>query len=125
MRTIRPQFEHYCCAVLMLAATAAASRAGNITSAGGLAGLGSFTGQINYMAIDASHATLTIELLNTSPTANGGYLTAFAFHTPSDRIDSVSLSSSNANFGAIGGPSYQGAIAAPPFGNFDLGASTS
>jgi len=109
----------------MLAATAADARAGNITSVSSLSGLGAFSGQVSYTAIDADHAMLSIELWNTSPTANGGYLTAFAFENPSDRIDSVSLSSSNPNFEAIGGPDYRDAIAAPPFGDLDLGASTS
>ena len=57
--------------------------------------LGSFVGDISY---NPTNAELTVELTNTSPVDNGGYLTAFAFNNPSDSITSitgVSLSSTD------------------------------
>jgi hypothetical protein len=99
--------------------------AGPIISVPGLQGLGSFDGTFTYTAGDTQHALIQITLHNTSPVGNGGYLTAFAFNNPFDRITSASLTSSNANFGLLGSPSFQNGISAPPFGKFDLGASTS
>jgi hypothetical protein len=127
MQTIRRlfKFQLHLSAFVLLAATVAEGRAGPISGSGGLEGLGTFSGSMNYMAIDAGHATLTIELSNTSAATNGGYLTAFAFHNPSDRITGAVLTSTNTNFGLLGGPNFLDTIKASPFGNFDLGASTS
>jgi hypothetical protein len=111
--------------LLTLVVTVTESRAGMITNAPGLEGRGSFNGTAEYTAISASQATLTVELWNTSPAANGGYLTAFVFHNPSDRITGATLESTNSHFSILGGPNFHGDIPAPPFGNFDLGASTS
>lgn len=108
---------------LGFATTAAVGRADYIAGAGGLEGLGTYAGQVVYTASDSGHATLTIDLWNTSPTAGGGFLTAFAFHNPSGRITGATLATTNANFGLLGGPGYQGGIHASPFGSFDLGAS--
>jgi hypothetical protein len=57
--------------------------------------LGSFVGNISY---NPTAAELTVELTNTSPVDNGGYITAFAFNNPSDgfiSITDVSLSSTD------------------------------
>jgi hypothetical protein len=123
MRTTLRRLDLLLCAIITLAATAAESRAGFISGGGGLEGLGTFTGHVDYVAADSGHATLTINLLNTSPTANGGFLTAFVFHNPSGLITGASVTSTNTHFGLLGGPSFHGGIAAPPFGNFDIGAS--
>jgi hypothetical protein len=111
--------------LVLVVATGADGHAGMITSAAGLEGRGSFNGTAQYSAANANQATLTVELWNTSLAANGGYLTAFVFHNPSDQITGATLVSTNSHFSILGGPSFQGDIAAPPFGNFDLGASTS
>jgi hypothetical protein len=83
--------------------------------------LGAYTGSLNYSASDHSHAQLIVQLTNTSPVANGGFLTAFALNNPGG-ITGIGFSSSQGNFGPLGGPGNNG-IAAPPFGDFDFGAS--
>lgn len=113
------------CALLVVGSVASEGRAGVIVGSGGLEGLGTFTANVSYMAIDAAHATLTVELWNTSSAANGGYLTAFAFNNPFDSITSAALVSTNSNFELLGSPDFNGGIPAPPFGSFDLGASSS
>lgn len=91
----------------------------------GLEGLGSFIGELTYNAISDTKATLTVELTNTSPEANGGFITAFAFNNPSNDITSVNLSSTDSDFNLIGGPFFKNSIKASPFGKFDIGASIS
>jgi hypothetical protein len=110
--------------LVTLVLSAGNGRADYIASTTGVQGLGSFSGTIDYNAVNAHSATLTIELQNTSPSANGGYLTAFAFDNPSDRITGAKLSSTNTNFSLLGAPHFQGGISAPPYGSFDLGATT-
>ncbi len=88
--------------------------------------LGSFTGDISYSASSATSATLIIELTNTSPLANGGFITAFAFNNPNDQITGVTLSATDTDFGLLGATPFQDGISAPPLGsNFDIGASIS
>src|SRR5262245_20438389 len=48
--------------------------------------LGACTGSATYNAANATSATLTITLDNTSPAGNGGYITAFAFNNPGNLI---------------------------------------
>ncbi len=86
--------------------------------------LGRFVGDISYNPTDAE---LTVELTNTSPVDNGGYLTAFAFNNPfdSDSITDVSLSSTDSDFVLLGGSSFDNSIGAMPYGDFDIGASLS
>ncbi len=90
----------------------------------GTGSLGSFTGSLSYNATDSTSALLTIFLTNTSPAANGGYLTAFAFNNPSDLISNVTLNSSDPDFAVIGGTTFQNTINGSPNGQFDIGAST-
>jgi hypothetical protein len=85
--------------------------------------LGDFTGTFIYKSIDASESTIEIELTNTSPMSNGGYLTAFAFNLPSDYITGVSLESSDDDFGLLGGPDFYDDVKGVPYGYFDIGAS--
>jgi hypothetical protein len=66
-----------------------------------------------------------VELHNTSPADGGGFLTAIAFDNPGGRITGAALSSTNPNFQLLGQPGDGGRVPAPPFGDFDLGASTS
>jgi hypothetical protein len=103
----------------------AQARADLIPLAGevGLSGLGSYQGSLSYESSDAQHATLTIVLQNTSPAANGGYLTAFVFNNPGDKITAASLAGP-AHFSLLGDSGFHNGINGAPFGQFDLGAST-
>ncbi|MFO0804746.1 MAG: hypothetical protein U0791_16685 [Gemmataceae bacterium] len=111
-------------AVIALLAAAASTHAGPITSVGGLNGLGSFNGTFTYVPTDATKGTLNLTLNNTSPLANGGYLTAFVFNNPGQRITGASLWSSDVHFQLLGGPAFNNAVNGAPYGRFDLGAST-
>jgi len=83
--------------------------------------LGQFTGTLNYVPGGANSATITISLTNTSPLANGGFLTALAlWHTGNAGLNTVSfVSSSDANFGGLAGP-----VNGAPHGSYAAGAST-
>jgi hypothetical protein len=89
----------------------------------GLSGLGSFQGSLEYLSGDAQHAILTVTLQNTSPAANGGFLTAFVFNNPGGKITAASLAGP-AHFSLLGGPGFSNGVNGAPFGQFDLGAST-
>lgn len=81
---------------------------------------GSYTGSLEYVAASATEATLEIQLKNTSPVANGGYLTAFLFNNPNDLISGVSsFSATDADFVAFG-DGFNG-INGSPYGEFDFG----
>ena len=97
----------------------------NLLGNNGTEGLGSFSGTLAYSPIDAHDATLAISLTNTSPAGKGGYLTAIAFNNPGNDITGVSLAATSAAFQVLGGKQFQNGISAAPYGNFDLGASTS
>jgi len=112
-------------ALVTLGVWTAPSRGEAISGTTGLQNLGSFSGTFDYSASDATHATLEIQLTNTSLLANGGFLTAFAFNNPDHKITGATLSSSNTHFQLLGAPDFNGTVSAPPFGKFDLGASTS
>lgn len=83
---------------------------------------GSFSGELSYQ-VSGNRGYLTVELTNTSPLANGGYITAFAFNNPGNLLltaydyvvpgNSIYFISS-ANNG----------INAQPYGYFDFLAST-
>jgi len=100
------------------------AHAGLISGASGLNGLGNFNGAFNYVPVDAAHGTLNITLNNTSPAGNGGYLTAFAFNNPGQRVTGAALWSSDVHFHLLGAPSFNNGINGAPFGGFDIGAST-
>jgi hypothetical protein len=86
----------------------------------GTGALGSFSGSIDYVANTSTSATLTITLENTSPVANGGYITAFVFNNPGG-VSSATLSTSSGSWNLLfGSNNVQGA----PYGKFDIGAST-
>jgi hypothetical protein len=109
---------------LMLAGPATAMAAPiPIASSASDAGLGSFTGTIDY---DPVLFALTLSLTNTSPAPNGGYLVALAFNNPGNGITDVSLTSTDSDFGLIGGAGpadFRNDISVSPFGNADIGAS--
>ncbi len=93
--------------------------------------LGNFEAELAYTPdAGGDSATLEIAIRNTSPVDNGGYLTNFVFNNPSyvtefgpvNRISGLSLvSATNPNFLIMGGPGFNNAVKAQPFGFFDLG----
>ena len=85
--------------------------------------LGDFTGYFTYSSVSSTEATIEIELTNTSPLSNGGYLTAFAFNLPSGYVSDILFSSSDNDFGLIGGPDFNDDVKGVPFGYYDIGAS--
>ncbi len=80
---------------------------------------GSFTGTFDYSASSGTEATLTITLTNTSPAANGGYITGFAFNNPDDLITGVSLDTDTSFELLFDNDNVSG----EPFGQFDVGAA--
>jgi hypothetical protein len=79
-------------------------------------GLGTFTGSIDYTA---ATSTLTVSLTNTSPLANGGFITGFVFN-----IDSVDAgASATLQAGATHPFADTGRESASPFGNYEAGAA--
>ncbi len=89
-------------------------------TAGSTEGLGNFTGELTYSFSDANNATLMVKLTNTS--AGGDlFITGFVFNNPGE-ITGVTLGTTDIDFGLLG-LSNDG-ISAPPFGDFDIGAST-
>jgi hypothetical protein len=100
----------------------AAGRADFITTGAGP--LGRFSLSLSYAAASPTSAQLTMVLDNTTPQSLGGYLTGFVFNNPDGLIRQAALSSSNANFSLLGGPSYDNGVNGAPYGRFDLGAST-
>lgn len=85
----------------------------------GTGSLGSFTGTFDYVATDSGNATLTITLTNTSPAANGGFITGFVFNNPSDLITGVTLTQDN-GFDLLWD---NDAVNGQPYGQFDIGAA--
>lgn len=86
--------------------------------------LGDFEGSFTYNAIDSGNGSLTFILKNTSPVANGGYLTAFAFNNPLNLISSVTLNATDTHFSLLGSPLYENGIKCAPYKYFDIGASS-
>ena len=102
--------------LLALSAMASANAAPIV----GTGSLGSFTGDLTYTA---ATATLKVNLTNTSPVANGGYITAFVLNNPANRIITISSFTDvggTFNLLALGNNTINGA----PNGYFDFGAST-
>jgi hypothetical protein len=85
--------------------------------------LGDFMGHFIYDPVDSTEATIEIELTNTSPSSNGGYLTAFAFNLPCGFITDVSLDSTDDDFGLLGGSEFNNDVKGVPYGYYDIGAS--
>ena len=86
---------------------------------------GDFDGTFSYNAADASNATLIVQLTNTSPINNGGFITDFYFNNPLASITNVALDAvgtTDPDFSILGGPGYANAIIGSPYGQFDIGA---
>jgi hypothetical protein len=86
---------------------------------GGESSLGFFQGSLTLAHMKDS-ALLEIQLTNTSPISNGGYITALAFNNPMGYITGISYS--DANYSLLGGPGYNNSINGMPLGYFDMGA---
>lgn len=109
--------------------SASAAHAGSIVEisggpATGLEGLGSFTGSIEYSTANAfsTTGTLVVTLTNTSPAANGGFITGFLFNIGgSDASASATLQAGATHpFAQCTGTGLNGM----PFGMpFDAGAA--
>lgn len=107
---------------LLIAGGAMSAGAAPISGAGDL---GRFAGEVTYSATSNTRATLTVKLTNTSPTANGGYITGFVLNNPGDLITGISGftdANGGGRFELIG--LGNGFINAAPNGQFDFGAST-
>jgi hypothetical protein len=81
---------------------------------------GSFTGDLNY----STNGTLTVNIRNTSPEANGGYIVGFVFNNPGN------ITLVNYEYSAPEGSSFfisstNNGINGQPYGYFDILASTS
>ena len=107
--------------LLALAALAPA----NAVPISGTGTLGSFTGDLTFNATTSTMGTLNISLANTSPTANGGFITAFVLNNPNSQVTKI------ASFAdAPGGGRFDliklthSGVNAAPNGQFDFGAST-
>ncbi len=89
---------------------------------------GDFEGSFAYNPLSAASAKLEIILKNTSPVANGGYLTGFVFNNPSNLIEGVTTSTipgefTNTNFQLLGATTFNNGVSASPYGDFDIGAA--
>ncbi len=85
--------------------------------------LGDFIAEFSYRFFSPTSAELDVNLKNTSPSGNGGFLTGFVFNNPNNFITKVSLSGSNSFFELLGGKSFKDTISASPFGKYDVGAA--
>ena len=95
----------------------------------GTGNLGSFTGTFDFVPTDDTSGTVAISLTNTSPAANGGFITAFVFNIPAGAdVTSAVVASSDGDFDdpgdLLGGPSFLDSVNGAPFGQFDIGGST-
>ena len=107
--------------LLALVLSASAARADHLTGDGTL---GHYEGSMTYTPLGAAGGDLTVELTNTSPAANGGYLTAFVLNNPGDLITGATLTASPNTFGLLGAPAFDDGVNGAPFGHFDFGAGT-
>ncbi|MCE2884725.1 MAG: hypothetical protein LW806_07490 [Planctomycetaceae bacterium] len=106
------------CSATLAVASFASTASGALSLAGsnGLEGLGSFTGSMTWTYLGSGAGTLAVSLTNTSPAANGGYLTGFAFNTASG----VGMTLATAPNGSWIGMTN---VSASPFPDFDFGAA--
>lgn len=81
---------------------------------------GSFSGNLYYTAFGDDYADIRIELTNTSPSDNSGFLTGLAFllPDPSMSVSSSDYWSDNSNFSFLSNPS------AGPYGSYSVGVTT-
>ena len=113
--------------VIAVAAPSARADSIPITSVGGISteNLGSFTGTISFLADGfggGANADLAVTLTNTSPAANGGYITGFVFNLADDPDNTLSVGyvqdGKKDVFKSLTDAS------ASPFGTFEFGAAS-
>jgi len=87
--------------------------------------LGQFTAKLEYQVVSEGAAWLWITLANTSPAANGGWITGFVFNNPGNVITDASLSFNPrpGEYLLMGGASFNNSVSASPFADFDIGAA--
>ena len=87
--------------------------------------LGQFTATLEYIVVDKGVAQLWVTLANTSPDANGGWITGFAFNNPNNFIKEANLSFNPrpGEYLLMGGPGFTDTVSASPFADFDMGAA--
>jgi len=111
-----------CATVGLSAASSAQAGSVNISGSGPL---GSFTGSLSYTYNAGSAADLIVTLTNTSPSANGGYLTGFAFNIKGNAtavfIDADNATTLNYNESKMNNATAP--VAADPFGPYEAGAT--
>lgn len=78
-------------------------------------GSGSYTGSMTWTYLGSGAGSLSVSLTNTSPAANGGYMTGFAFNTVGGLT--MALTSGRAGF------TFISPVSASPFEPFDVGAA--
>jgi hypothetical protein len=96
-----------------------------ITSEGGIStsSLGSFTGVVEFNAnAFAGGADLSFKLTNTSPAANGGFLTGFVFNVAKSGLSVGYVDADGSKIGFDDLNTKQG-LKANPFGTFEEGAA--
>ena len=130
-QTIKSKFTIFALSVTIFALLIASTQPSNALliigdTTNSTEGLGNFEAELTY---DKDAATLTVQLTNTSSLNNGGYITAFAFNNPDGAITGVMLDQEPDSFDLLGkskkDEDFQNTVSAPPFGDFDIGASTS
>lgn len=97
--------------------------------------LGNFEATFTYSAANATSATLTIALTNTtSPSGTGGYITGLAFNNPVNPVNGIGYAITDVNSYSslpnthftllLGAPNFNdNTINAAPLGSFDIGAT--
>lgn len=87
--------------------------------------LGDFKATLTYVATNATTATLTVAIENTTPIANGGYLTGFVLNNPNGAIDITKLlrgASDVTGTELLGVADFDNDdVNGQPFGKFDFG----
>jgi len=108
--------------VLLIAALVCMPTSGHaLTLISGTGDLGSYTGSLDY---DSSAYELTIELTNTSPVPNGGYITGFVFNNPDNAISSVPTFSTDPLDADWELRFSSNNVGGEPYGRFDVGSDT-
>lgn len=106
-----------------MSAACAAAASASVTTASyapceSTEGLGSFRATVTYAHSGGSTATLTIDLLNDTAPALGGYITGLALNGGSGVSSMSFVSCSNRSFEDLGSP-----VTANPYGDFMAGAA--
>ena len=114
-------FKFTALAIIVIAMCLAIQPAFAAVILSGNGALGDFSGSLAYNPVSSTSASITISLTNTSPVANGGFLTAFVFNNPSNLITGITGTSfSDTDFELIALNNDN--IGASPYGDFDLGS---